>query len=323
MRNTLLQITALIAVSLTINGLTAQTKHAPKVEHLKALPSTVDLNVYDNFHKLDTVRTIAYEHIWCEWDKYTPGKLLPQLKEITAKGRIPLVTIEPYPIGLIGSAETLLPDIAAGKYDSVTSALAKEIKSLGSPVFVRWGPEMEYAIKPWSVKAPADYIAAYRHFVAKFKKVSPTSSMVWSPVGEAPLPVSVLHGSETNSGEMTKSCEQYYPGGDVVDYAGFSLYEVPAVSIGWFGREQSFADWMNQKYPRFVAFNKPIIITELGVWDTPAKQEAWMQAAFAAVPNYPLLKVLVYFNTQDLVSWKKWGGVGAPNWFINPSIFTN
>jgi beta-mannanase len=80
---------------------------------------------------------------------------------------------------------------------------------------------------------------------------------------------------------------------------------------------------MNQKYPRFVTFNKPIIITELGVWDTPVKQEAWMQAAFAAVPNYPLLKVLVYFNTQDLVSWKKWGGVGAPSWFINPSIFTN
>jgi endoglucanase len=323
MRKTLFQITALIALALTINGLTAQTKQVPKAEHLKALPSTVDLGAYDNFHKLDSVRTITYEHIWCDWARYTPGKLLPQLKEITAKGRIPLVTIEPYPIGSIGSAETLLPDIGAGKYDSVTSALAKEIKSLGSPVLVRWGPEMEYAIKPWSVKAPADYIAAYRHFVAKFKKISPSSSMVWSPVGEAPIPVSVLLGSDTNSGEMTKGCEQYYPGDDVVDYAGFSLYEVPAVSINWAGHPRSFADWMNQKYPRFVAFNKPIIIAELGVWDTAARQAAWMQAAFAAVPNYPLLKVLVYFNTQDLVSWKKWGGMGAPNWLINQAVFTN
>jgi endoglucanase len=128
--------------------------------------------------------------------------------------------------------------------------------------------------------------------------------MVWCPVG--------------NSG-----CERYYPGADVVDYTGYSLYELPAASTTWFGRGQSFAKWMNQKYPRFVGFNKPIIIAELGVCGTPAKQKVWMQEAFATVKNYTLVKVLVCFNAQDPVSWKQWGGAGAPNWAINPAIFTN
>jgi beta-mannanase len=298
----LIKITALIAIALTSNGLLAQPRQAPKVEHLAALPPTVDLGVYDNLHKFENVRTMTYEQIWYRWD--TPGKLLSQLKALVAKGRIPLVTLEPYPISSIGCTETMLSDIAAGKYDGVASAIAKEINALGSPVFVRWGPEMDIPNKPWSVAPAADYIAAFRQFVTTFRKTSPTSPIVWSPVGN-------------------QDCERYYPGDDVVDYTGYSLYELPTASIGWFGREQSFADWMDQKYPTFVKFNKPIIIPELGICDTPAKQKAWMQAAFAAVPNYPLVKALIYYNSQDKVSWKKWGGAGAPSWFINPAVFSN
>lgn len=305
MRSTLAKIAALIAGAVTINGLSAQTKHAPKVQHLRALPSTVDLGVYDSVHKFDNIQTMTYEQIWCDWHKYRPDKLLQELKTIVAKGRIPFVTIEPYPINVIGSTGTLLADIAVGKYDAITLALAREINSLGSPVFVRWGPEMDCVTdKPWAIQPAADFIAAFRQFVTNFKRTSPTSPIVWSPVGN-------------------EGCEQYYPGDDVVDYTGYSLYELPAASINWFGREQSFADWMDQKYPRFVKFNKPIIIPELGICDTPAKQKAWMQAAFAAVPKYPLLKALIYFNTRDLVSWQKWGGAGAPKWFIDPAVFTN
>jgi endoglucanase len=83
--------------------------------------------------------------------------------------------------------------------------------------------------KPWAIKPAADFIAAFRQFVTNFKRTSRTSFIVWSPVGN-------------------EGCEQYYPGDDVVDYTGYSLYELPAASINWFGREQSFADWMDQKY---------------------------------------------------------------------------
>jgi endoglucanase len=295
--------TALVAV-LTISGSAAQ-KHIPTVEPLISLPSTVSLGVYDNVHTFGNVPTMTFEHIWYRWDKYTAGKLLLRVKAIVAKGRMPLVTIEPWPIHSIGDAATLLPDIIAGKYDAVTSALAKEMNSLFSPIYVRWGHEMECVpTYLWSGRPAVDYIAAFREVVMTFKKISPTSLMVWSPVGN-------------------KDCELYYPGDDVVDYTGFTLFEFPEVSIGWFGREQSFADWMDQKYPRVARFNKPIIIAELGIYDSPPKQKAWMQAAFAATENYPLVRALIYFNTLDSVSWKKWGGVEIPNWVISPTVFTN
>jgi beta-mannanase len=291
-------------IALTVSCLSATTKHA---QHFAALPLSVELGAYDNYHRLDDVTTISVEQIWpvSGWDQYKLGGLLVQLKAIGAKGRKPMVVIEPYPVEAIGNESTLLPDITAGRYDKLASAIAKEIASFGSPVFVRWGPEMEcLQWKPWSAKPAADYIAAYRRVATIFRHLSPNSILVWSPVGNI-------------------GCEAYYPGDDVVDYTGFSLYELPAASITWVGHSRSFVEWMNEKYPRFVGFHKPTILTEVGIDDTPEKQKAWMEAAFTSLPNYPTVKLIVYFNTQDLVSWQKWGGTGAPNWLIDPSVFTN
>jgi len=41
-----------------------------------------------------------------------------------AKGRTPVVTIEPWPVTSIGTADSLLPDIVAGKYDLLIKALS-------------------------------------------------------------------------------------------------------------------------------------------------------------------------------------------------------
>jgi len=276
----------------------------PVIFQPPGLPLTVNAGVYDPIHTFDNIHTMTFEEVWCFWDKYNAGQLLPKLKVIKARGRTPIISIEPWPVSSIGNANTLLPDIISGKYDSLIWKLAKEINALGSPAIIRWGAEMEFVREyPWACKRASDYIAAFRHFADTFKETAPTSLMLWSPVGNI-------------------GCEQYYPGDDVVDYAAYSLYELPASSTIWFGHPMSFAQWMDDKYPRVAQFYKPIIIAELGVFDTPEKQKAWLQAGFAAAANYPLLKALVYFNAQDIHSWAKWGAKGAPNWAIDPNIFT-
>lgn len=333
MPETLVKITALIAVALTINGFAAQTKHAskakhpapPKVEHLAALPSTVDLGVFDNSHQFDNVRTITYELGWYRWEN-TPSKLLPQLQQTTAKGRIPLLTVEPNPITTIGNAKTLLPDIAAGKYDAVIRNLAKTIRSLGSPVLVRFAPEMEcVTVRPWSMQEPVDYIAAFRRFVTTFKQVSPSSLIVWSPIGEGRLALKLLvtDVATSSTSGLSHSSVEYYPGDDVVDYTGCSIYEICTMSVIWVGHEQSFSDWMTKRYALLAQFNKPIIVTELGICDTPEKQKAWMEAAFASVGDFPLVRTLVYYSAQDANSWNLPTGLKHPDWSIDPAIFNN
>jgi endoglucanase len=300
---------SLIVVSLVVS---ATHGFCTQVNQPSFLPEPVKLGVYDIPRTFDNINTVSYEETWCFWDKYNADRknrrgstsLSVQLKAMVAKGRTPLVTIEPWSVASIGTADSLLPDITAGKYDLLIKALAKDINSVGTPCYIRWAPEMEFTASeyPWAHQAPSDYIAAYRHFVARFRKTAPKSVMVWSPVGNDGL-------------------QAYYPGKDVVDYVGFSLYEVPAASTTWFGHPMSFDQWMQNKYPRLVQFNKPLILTEFGVADTPENQKKWLLDAFGATVNYPLLQVLVYFNAQDLHSWEKWGAKGAPNWTVDPAIF--
>jgi cellulose synthase (UDP-forming) len=199
----------------------------------------------------------------------------------------------------------LLPDITAGKYDAVILTMATEIDHAGSPVFVRFAPEMDCETdKPYARKPTEIFIPAYRRFVALLRQASPTSRLIWTTVG--------------NPGG-----EKYYPGDDYVDYTGYSLYEQSDASKRWFGHERSFVEWMDEKYPAFAKIGKPIIITELGVTGSPAKKRAWLKAAFVSIPRYPLVRALIYFNAQDLVSWAKWGAPGAPDWRIEPSVFAN
>jgi cellulose synthase (UDP-forming) len=273
---------------------------------LRSAEAGVATGIYDPFKKMEKVK-FTYEHLWYYWQKPNPpeGNIYFQLKTVIKKGRTPIVTVEPWDIPAIGTRVGLLPDIAAGKYDPIVTDLATQIGLLGYPVVIRWGHECECIPDyPWSGRPPGEYIAAYRHVAWIFKKYAPTSLMFWSPVGN-------------------KGVEVYYPGTDVVDYIGFTVLEYPQVSVGWFGHPQSFEGWVREKYDRISQFNKPVIIPECGVYDTPANQKKWMQEAFASVDKFPLLQVVVYFNVKDHVTWKQADGkIKIPDWRISPSVFS-
>ena len=281
----------------------------------------VDLGVYNPTHAFDKVQGITYEDVWVSW---TPNyvalatkikddnSLLTQLKRVTAKNRIPIISIEPYPVWDRGDMETapvkraaLLSDIVAGKYDYIIHIIAKKISLYGLPAIIRFAPEMERRNegKYWSGKPSADYIAAYRHFVTIFREDCTDAFQMWSPIG-------------------CNGCEHYYPGDDVVDFVGFSVYEVPVCSTGWFGHPMSFSQWMDVKYPPLAKFNKPIIIPEMGICDKPENQASWVHDGLAEIGHYPLVIAVVYYDYPDPVSWKKWGGPTKVKFTIDPKIFT-
>jgi cellulose synthase (UDP-forming) len=264
----------------------------------------VDLGVFDFHHKFDKV-PLTYEQIWVFWND--PGDIKAQLRAVDKKDRIPVLSIDCYSIKAIGTDDSLLQDIVAGHYDAIIIKMAKDVSAFGDTTLIRWGPEMDLTnapSKPWSGKSPEAFIAAYRHFVILFREYAPASYQIWSPVG--------------NWG-----CEKYYPGDDVVDFTGYSLYELPVASKLWFGHERSFSEWMNEKYPAFAEIGKPIIIAELGIFGRSERQSAWMKEAFASLWRYPLVQAILYYNSRDVVSWKKWGAKGAPSWFIDPAVFVD
>jgi len=263
------------------------------------------LGVIDEWTNAFTTATnMTYEEIWDWWDtSATLGWLLPQLQTIHSRNRLPIVTIEPWPIkSITKKTANLLPDITYGKYDNVIRTIAADLKQYGGPVIVRWGHEMENnSSYPWSKQSPAQYIAAFQHVAALFKSLAPGRiSMMWSPAGD-------------------KGCQNYYPGTAVVDIVGLSIYNYPAFNQVWYGTgSMSFAQIVDMKYPRVSGFGKPVFAAELGDVTTD-NQAAWVQAMFAACPNYPLLKALIWFNAKDSSNWGL--NLPPPDWRISPSIF--
>jgi endoglucanase len=154
---------------------------------------------------------------------------------------------------------------------------------------------------PWSGANGVSYIAAYRHFAARCREAAPKILLVWSPRGDPRL-------------------GEYYPGATYVDFVGLSLYQLPAYDLDHFGKILSFRDGFTPRYHRVVAFDKPVMIAEMGISGGPKYQASWMAGFFRDLRHFPLLRTAVYFNGKD--SPGVWPDkYGIPDWTIDPSIF--
>jgi len=213
------------------------------------------------------------EHRYVRQDR--PDLLVEALARTRGR-RTLLVTVEPFPPER--STENVLEVIAEGRRDEEIRRLARAAgDAKPQPLLLRWGHEMELDnLYPWSDRDPRTYRAAYRRVVELFRKEGASNvRWVWSPAGEP-------------------EAAPYYPGDDVVDYVGLTVLG----DAGWdaiFGRPpRSFADLLAPKYEVVAGFGKPILIAELGVSGTPARQREWLLAAGAALKNSPRLRAVSY-----------------------------
>jgi cellulose synthase (UDP-forming) len=264
----------------------------------------VNYGVYDRQNRsFSQAKGVAIEHIFVSWlSSDSNDAIRYSFQYANERNRWLMITIEPSAVDARNTYQ-LLDDVVAGMYDSVIASVCRTIGSLQSSMFVRWGHEMERGDVryPWSGANGDSYIAAYRHFATRCRADAPKILLVWSPKGERGL-------------------AEFYPGKEYVDFVGLSLYALPAYDLDHFGKVTNFRDAFTLKYNRVIAFDKPVIIAEMGVSGDPSYQTRWMADFFRSLRHFPLLRTVVYFNGKDSPgAWPE--KYGIPEWTIDPNTF--
>ena len=137
------------------------------------------------------------------------------LRRLSDAGRLPMMTWEPWNHTTPSANPYSLQAIAAGEFDAYLSAQGKALAAVGAPVAVRFGHEMNGSWYPWGQdvngNTPKDYVAAYRHVHDVVTAAGASNvAWVWSPItviSRPDVPLAPL-----------------YPGDDVVDWVGLSVY---------------------------------------------------------------------------------------------------
>jgi hypothetical protein len=148
--------------------------------------------------------------------------------QVRGNGGNLLVTLEPH-----AGLESVTPAVA-----EELAAFLAEINAGGVPVIVRFAHEMNGSWYEWG-QQPTAYIAAFRIVAEALRAGAPGSATMWAPNNAGGYPftggkASAVPGTadfallDTNGdGTLTiadDSYAPYYPGDDVVDWVGMSLY---------------------------------------------------------------------------------------------------
>ncbi|MBQ9459155.1 MAG: hypothetical protein IJU66_04400 [Oscillospiraceae bacterium] len=193
--------------------------------------------------------------------------------------------------------------IPTGAYDGSLRETLGYLATVKSPVLLRIGGEMDL----WSEGAA--FIKAYRYAAAMARSLAPKVELVWSP--------NYVSGWGVDVGD-------FYPGDDVVDWVGVSLYynydaNGSDDSAAWieYIQARQFADPIaaaRRVFSVAAEHGKPAIATEGGVNRANGEAYAAKQAAkeFSTLTMvYPQVKALVYFDRSDRRGDYRLGGAAA------------
>lgn len=253
------------------------------------------------------------------------------LDQVDAVGGIAVVTLEP---------TIPLQEIT----DAQAGALAAELggyNDRGIPILVRFAHEMNGSWYSWS-QQPTAYISAFRTIAQAIHADAPLTAMLWAPNNGAGYPFSGGEYEATSGspdfalldtdgdGVLTEQDDPYtpyYPGDDVVDWVGMSLYHWGNV-YPWgeneLPEENAFIDMLTGNYdgldgdrtavPDFYAEfvdgrGKPLAIVETAAFFQPGagghdeleiKQAWWRQVLGGeTLRQYPGIRMVNWFE------WRK------------------
>ena len=183
-------------------------------------------------------------------------------------------------------------DIQAVRDDEYLNGWAKDAARCGTPVFLRFGGEMNGNWTAWG-RDPLAYRKAFRLVHAVVNRWASNVALVWAP-GAVP----------------TYNLDLYYPGDDVVDWVGISLYLVRFYDDdlrrpAWQDGPASFIAPFYAKY----AARKPLCLTECGI--SRRSRAEGRDADFYASARifdlldaikirYPRLKMFCWFTRDNL-----------------------
>jgi hypothetical protein len=248
--------------------------------------------------------------------------------QVERVGGLLLVTLEPHD-GLAAVTDAASADAAS---------FLRELNDRGLGVILRFAHEMNGSWYPWS-QDPAAYVEAFRRLAGAVEATAPATAMMWAPNygggypflgghhGAAPGTTSAAALDTDGDGTLGPTDDPYapyYPGDDVVDWVGMSLYhwgtaypwgenevsepgKFEAMLTGTYrgggGDETSVPDFYGIYAGRH---GKSVGITETAALFNPAREgdptaikEAWWSQAFepSVFARYPKL---------GMVSWFEW-----------------
>ncbi len=227
-------------------------------------------------------RPFDLQRLYDSWTDHQPDALTAWT---AAQGRIPLLSIK----AARGRTAVSWARIASGAEDAQIRAQADGLKGLHSQLFLAFHHEPE---NDRASGTPAQYAAAYRHYVNVFRSRGATNVVfVWI----------MMAGSF--SGSHSKALA-YYPGDAYVDW-------IAADGYNWYGAKRgkqwrSFADTFID-FKRFGdAHGKPLMIAEFATLEDrhdPGRKAAWLNDATATIRSWPSLKAVSYFHSPIRYPW--------------------
>ncbi|OGQ99228.1 MAG: hypothetical protein A2521_04470 [Deltaproteobacteria bacterium RIFOXYD12_FULL_57_12] len=227
---------------------------------------------------------------------------------ISRHGSIPLIFWSPWDKPYLENRPPdrfSLHNILAGKWDNYIDMWADEARAYGKPLLVSWGLEMNGSWFPWSgvhyadsqpsgpnqsqsAAGPELYKKAYRYVVGRARARGARQVLWIFHVNNRSFPIASWN-----------SIAQYYPGADVVDLLGLSVYGKLFSDAAWV----SLPEAMDSAYQELCRLDpqKPLIVAEWGAGEFPGSgdKSAWLTEAFAALKTrYPRVKAAVYWHER-------------------------
>lgn len=266
----------------------------------------VTLEAIEDFEKLvgQHQAIIASSSFWGEQSFPTKS-----MEIIARHGSVPLLFWSPWDRPYVerrGPDRFSLKAILEGRWDAYIDRWADQARAYAKPILVDWGLEMNGNWFPWSGcfygsgprgrhkaadlhEGPILYKKAFRHVVERVRARGADQLLFGFHVNSVSDPVAKWN-----------QYAAYYPGSDVVDWLGLSVY---GKQFNDGDKWVSFREIMDRAYRELCRLDpdKPVILAEWGVGEFPkaGSKPQWLREAFAALADqYPRIKAAVYWHER-------------------------
>lgn len=296
-------VTAVAMMSQTTQAEDLSPVNSPPDNRPYIYANSVPFGAYDPPGNFTDDKFPKIEHLFLPWIDVDLTLLHQADAYALARHRELMITIEPWSWAKNRRIrpDDLYVNITGGNYNATINKICGIISGYTSTTTIRWAQEMEDPVGrfSWQYWSSDEYKMAYRHFVEQCRSVAPKAKFMWSPKGLEHL-------------------ADYYPGNDVVDIVGLSVFGYQPFDRGEIGHDQTFADVLTPGYERAVKLGKPIWVAELGYSGDKAYVSNWQKQVEIKYAQFPNLKAIVYFNDKEVWPWMK--DYGLPDWRVDHNI---
>jgi hypothetical protein len=230
-------------------------------------------------------RKFAVDHQYYKWDHSFPTSYETWTSD---QGRIPFMNWKPI---RLNGARVTWTSIAAGAEDSWIIQRAAAVKAFARPMYLSFDAEPEDNVGVFG--SAADYVNAYRRVVDLFRAQGVTNvGYVWNQMAWS---------FDSRSGRDPSA---WYPGDAYVDLVaadGYSWYPARPGS-SW----NTFQSIFQPARAFALSRGKPWMIAETGVQEDPAvpgRKGDWFRGLLTTVQQWPELKAVVYFDSDNPYPW--------------------